>query len=205
MPAIIWDESMSTGVQALDDQHKQVITWLNEMLEAMLQGKGHAEIKGMLDRINSYTTIHFRHEEDCMARYKCPAAHADAADHARLSRVLAGLNAEFERDGATARRLSWPSGSKPKACACSSATSGPSTHDSIRASRRSERRSDGLVHGRGGSGQRLDEMRTSHEVARLASRRIGAGSGPCHPAPVLPTSVAKRLDRREGGTAHPVP
>ena len=102
MPAIIWDASMSTGVQALDDQHKQVIAWLNDLLAAMLQGKGHAEIEGLLDQINSYTAAHFRHEEDCMARYKCPAAHKDAADHARISKVLGALNAEFERDGATA-------------------------------------------------------------------------------------------------------
>jgi len=101
VPAINWNKSMSTGVQSLDDEHRQVIAWLNKLLEAMLQGKGHAEIEGLLDKINRYTAIHFRHEEECMARYKCPAAQKDAADHARISKVLAALNAEYERDGAT--------------------------------------------------------------------------------------------------------
>ena len=102
MPAILWDESMTTGVKALDDDHKQVIAWLNDLLEAMLEGKGHSEIKELLDRLGRYTTMHFRHEEECMARYNCPAARADAVDHARLSGVLRDLMAEFERDGTTA-------------------------------------------------------------------------------------------------------
>jgi len=42
MPNIAWDASMTTGVDSLDDQHRQFISWLNDLLAAMSVGRGRA-------------------------------------------------------------------------------------------------------------------------------------------------------------------
>ena len=62
MPTIAWDASMTTGVDSLDDEHRQLISWLNDLLSAMSLGRGSAEIAGLLDQLGSYSVTHFGRE-----------------------------------------------------------------------------------------------------------------------------------------------
>ena len=105
MLTIKWDQSMTTGIDTVDDQHKQLIAWLNNLLAVMSQGRGQTEIQRLLDDLGGYAATHFGHEEDCMLRYKCPAAQANAKAHSEFLQVFGGFKAEFERDGATAHLL----------------------------------------------------------------------------------------------------
>ena len=103
MATITWDPSMTTGIEALDNQHKQLISWLNDLLDAMSMGRGRAEIEGLLDKLSGYVAMHFGHEEDCMTKYNCPVAAKNAAAHKDFVVTFSGFREEFERDGATAR------------------------------------------------------------------------------------------------------
>jgi hypothetical protein len=58
MPTFAWDQSMTTGVDSLDDRHKQLISWLNDLLSAMSQGRGRAELEGLLDQLGSHAGTH---------------------------------------------------------------------------------------------------------------------------------------------------
>lgn len=102
---IKWEQSMTTGIDSVDDQHKQLIAWLNDLLAVMSQGRGRAEIQRLLDDLGGYAATHFGHEEACMLRFKCPAAEANAQAHREFIQVFGGFKAEFEREGATAYLL----------------------------------------------------------------------------------------------------
>jgi hemerythrin len=102
MPTISWDPSMTTGVESLDNQHKKLISWLNDLLIAMSAGRGRGEVETLLDRLGAYSVMHFDHEEDCMARYSCPAAAQNAAAHKDFVVTFTALRDEFDRNGATA-------------------------------------------------------------------------------------------------------
>lgn len=102
MLTITWEPSMATGVESVDDQHKQLITWLNDLLAAMSQGKGRAEIAGLLDQLGNYAGTHFGHEEACMAKYQCPVAAQNIAQHKEFIATFTSFREEFERDGASA-------------------------------------------------------------------------------------------------------
>lgn len=102
MSTISWDPSMSTGVDSLDNQHKQLIAWLNDLLAAMSVGRGRAEMASLLDKLGGYAIMHFGHEEDCMEQYRCPVAAQNAAAHKDFVATFAGFREEFERTGATA-------------------------------------------------------------------------------------------------------
>ena len=52
MPTISWDPSMTTGVEALDNQHKQLISWLNDLLAARSEGRGRAQLDSLLDKLS---------------------------------------------------------------------------------------------------------------------------------------------------------
>lgn len=102
MPTIAWDKSMTTGVDSIDDQHKQLIAWLNDLLNAMIQGRGRDEIQKVLDDLSGYSVSHFGHEEECMARYKCPVAAQNIEAHKQFIETFSSFKLEFERTGATA-------------------------------------------------------------------------------------------------------
>ena len=102
MPTIQWDQSMATGLDTVDAQHKQLIAWLNDLMEAISQGRARSEIEGLLAKLGAYSAFHFGHEEECMARYKCPAAEQNILAHKDFVVTLAALRDEFNRNGATA-------------------------------------------------------------------------------------------------------
>jgi hemerythrin len=102
MPNIAWDKSMTTGVESLDAQHRQLIAWLNDLLSAISLGRGRSEVEGLLDQLSRYAATHFGQEEECMVRYNCPVAAENAAAHKEFVATFASLRHEFETGGATA-------------------------------------------------------------------------------------------------------
>jgi hemerythrin-like metal-binding protein len=93
---------MTTGLESLDAQHKQLISWLNDLLHEISLGRSRAEVEAMMDRLDGYVVNHFSQEEACMTRYKCPVAAANLAAHANFVAMFALFKEEFERDGVTA-------------------------------------------------------------------------------------------------------
>jgi hemerythrin len=99
---IEWTESMATGVASVDAQHKQLIDMLNALMEAMGQGRGKHEIAQILARLGDYTQKHFAHEEECMARYQCPAAAVNKQAHAQFLKTFLSLRDRHSAHGADA-------------------------------------------------------------------------------------------------------
>jgi hemerythrin len=102
MATIAWDKTMSTGVDSIDDQHKELIAMLNDLLMAMSQGRGRLEIQKVLDGLGGYAATHFGHEEGCMAKYNCPVAAQNIAAHQQFVETFKSFGEEFDRTGATA-------------------------------------------------------------------------------------------------------
>ena len=64
-----WDSSLETGYQKVDNQHKQLISTLNNIITASREGKGKDEIFKTLDFLTGYTIMHFSDEEKLMNKY----------------------------------------------------------------------------------------------------------------------------------------
>jgi hemerythrin len=64
-----WDSSLETGYSKVDNQHKQLIEALNNIVDASQQGKGGDEIFKTLDFLTGYTIMHFSDEEKLMVKY----------------------------------------------------------------------------------------------------------------------------------------
>jgi hemerythrin len=95
--AIIWNEQrMATGIQEVDEQHKELIRHFNEFHEAMAHGKGLATAISLLGFLADYTETHFGCEEACMLKYKCPAAAANLAAHNSLRHEIATLRGHIK-------------------------------------------------------------------------------------------------------------
>jgi hemerythrin len=67
-----WGENLETGHAKIDNQHKQLISMLNNIIEASQQGKGSDEIFKTLDFLTGYTVMHFATEEKLQLHYGYP-------------------------------------------------------------------------------------------------------------------------------------
>jgi hemerythrin len=81
---ITWDDSMTTGLPEIDEQHKEIIKKFNEFSEAMSSQQGRDVAGDILDFLQFYAVWHFEREEKCMEQYKCPAAKANKQAHAEF-------------------------------------------------------------------------------------------------------------------------
>jgi hemerythrin len=78
---ITWDESFSTGLPEIDEQHQNLIDKCNEFFQAIVNGTGRETAGDVLDYLRYYAAWHFEKEETCMEEYRCPAAAANKKAH----------------------------------------------------------------------------------------------------------------------------
>ena len=61
-----WDTYLETGNKEIDNQHKEWIAYLNNLIKAFQDGKGKDEIIKTMDFLLQYTVKHFAAEEALM-------------------------------------------------------------------------------------------------------------------------------------------
>ncbi len=101
MSLMTWNDSMSTGVAALDAQHKEIFRGVNELHDAMLAGRGRDELGKTLSYLAQYAAMHFAKEEECMAKYQCPAAAANLSAHRAFVQKVSGFQERLKTEGAS--------------------------------------------------------------------------------------------------------
>jgi len=99
MPLIGWRDSFSTGVIALDNDHKKWIDLINDFHEICFEGGPADQVGAKITQIHDLTRAHFEREEGLM-QSSGYSGHAEHAAHHKewLSRI-AGL-VEKQRDAA---------------------------------------------------------------------------------------------------------
>lgn len=92
MALLVWDDSYSVDVAALDTQHKKLLAAYNQLAEAMLNGKGKEVIRAVLYSLNEYVTDHFSYEERLMRQH----AYLDETGHTKEHAYFQTKVKEFE-------------------------------------------------------------------------------------------------------------
>lgn len=69
---ISWNDALSTGIAWQDAQHKELVKKTNELMNAMMQGKGAEEVDRIFRFLDEYVTVHFGAEEEAMLKYSYP-------------------------------------------------------------------------------------------------------------------------------------
>ncbi|MBF0593044.1 MAG: hemerythrin family protein [Nitrospirae bacterium] len=69
---IKWTEDLTVGVDSIDDQHKELISIINNLLKAINRGDARDEIEKVIAFLKNYVATHFAMEETLMLRIKYP-------------------------------------------------------------------------------------------------------------------------------------
>lgn len=99
--AIGWSSDLATGVDAIDNQHREIFSRVDRLTAACGEGKGKEEVLRLLLFLEEYVKEHFAAEERLQLRHAYPEYPDHKAQHARFMSDVAKLGAEFKAEGAT--------------------------------------------------------------------------------------------------------
>ncbi|QWR76923.1 bacteriohemerythrin [Candidatus Magnetomonas plexicatena] len=97
---IYWDESLSTGVDTIDKQHKEIIARINALL-SMSDEEKEGELDKILRFFGGYVIDHFNTEEAIMIKHKYPQYDEHKGEHMKFLKSYSSLKRLFEKEGAT--------------------------------------------------------------------------------------------------------
>ncbi|MBK8792320.1 MAG: hemerythrin family protein [Holophaga sp.] len=95
MPIIQWQESYATGIQIIDDQHRQLFQTINELFDLIQTDAALPQILGNLDFLLAYAVNHFQTEESFMAESGYPDLSEHHDEHRRLVERIHTIRARF--------------------------------------------------------------------------------------------------------------
>ena len=96
MPFIVWDDLYNIGVPAIDEQHKQIVSIANRMLEALMQQKATREMPFILKEMGTYADTHFRTEEEYMEKAEFPGLEDHKSLHQEFREKVARFQQKLE-------------------------------------------------------------------------------------------------------------
>ncbi len=105
---IVFDDSLKTGVRAVDVQHKFLIDIINDLADAITEGHAAMSVKKILNLLKYYAEWHFGREEDCMQRFECPAYEGNKKAHGWFLETFENFQQEYRDTGGSddiARRM----------------------------------------------------------------------------------------------------
>jgi len=97
--ALEWKPDLATGFVDIDNQHKELFKRINDLVNAMKQGKGKDEVGKVLKFLEDYTIHHFSNEENYMKKYQYPEYEGHKAQHTGLINDLQKMKEQFEKEG----------------------------------------------------------------------------------------------------------
>ena len=96
MALIVWDSGLSVQVTEIDEQHQILVSMINQLHDAMRQGKGKAAMQSIVDELLNYTESHFATEERYFDEFGYQDADEHISEHAAFVQKVSDFRDGFE-------------------------------------------------------------------------------------------------------------
>jgi hemerythrin len=98
MPLMQWNDRMSVGIEQFDDDHKKLVSMLNNLFDGMQSGKAKDVLGPILDELVAYTKTHFAREEEAMAKLGYQEFASHKREHDDLTQQVIDVQTKFHKD-----------------------------------------------------------------------------------------------------------
>ena len=95
MALIQWSSDLSVQIEEIDKQHQKLISMINELNDAMRQGKGREVAGRIIDGLVSYTEGHFALEEKYFTKFEYPDAEKHIKEHKHFVKQADAFRGDF--------------------------------------------------------------------------------------------------------------
>ena len=93
-----FDETLVTGNEMIDDQHKELIGRINQLLESCEDGQGKVKAVKMLDYLMENTDFHFSAEEKLQEEINYPGIQEHKAKHEEFKQAVEELQEMLQEE-----------------------------------------------------------------------------------------------------------
>ncbi len=94
-----FNESIMTGDEIIDTQHKYLIELINEIADVVNAGTGETHLGEILPTLQYFTEWHFGREEECMHARNCPFADTNKKAHGVFLAIIDEFVEQFRAEG----------------------------------------------------------------------------------------------------------
>jgi hemerythrin len=99
-----WKDEYSVGIDSIDQQHKKLLSLINQLQTAVDYSTGEEFEREALDELVDYTKTHFTYEEGLLEQNDYPDFVPHKAQHEAMIKEVEKVLAEYEKDHDTAMR-----------------------------------------------------------------------------------------------------
>ena len=96
MELLDWKEEYSVGIEDIDRQHKKLISIINQLKKAMLEGNDREAMSRTFFELVKYTIYHFTTEEEYFDQYSYPKKEDHKNQHNKFVREVYDLQGKFD-------------------------------------------------------------------------------------------------------------
>ncbi len=94
-----WTDQLSIGIKEIDQQHQELFISINDLLQAMHEGKGKDEIQKVMEFLDDYVISHFGMEEKYMDQYNYPDIGRHKEQHQSFTTNYNDIKRALETEG----------------------------------------------------------------------------------------------------------
>lgn len=106
MGKFLWTEQLNTGIEVIDNQHRRIVEYINQLEDARLGGYSRAEVSSIIDELVDYTISHFAFEESMQEEAGYPFVKAHKKVHDLFAQRVSEYQARFSRGEDVSKALS---------------------------------------------------------------------------------------------------
>lgn len=99
-----WTSDLDTGIEVIDNQHKRIVDYINELHHA-IESSDRDEVGDVINQLIDYTQSHFTFEEEMMEEAGYPFLRAHQRVHGLFIRRVETFKEQFENGEDIAREL----------------------------------------------------------------------------------------------------
>lgn len=99
---VAWKDELSVGFVAIDNDHKKMVAFINELYRGVQEGRDEAELVGILDELVDFTREHFGREEKLFAEAGLTSTLAHKKEHDELGAAILKARVDYLSGGAIA-------------------------------------------------------------------------------------------------------
>lgn len=95
MAKIEWTSDLDTGIQVIDNQHRRIVDYINNLYHA-IEHHSNAEVEEVIDELVDYTLSHFTFEENLMEEAGYPFVNAHKKVHELFVKRVGSFQQRFK-------------------------------------------------------------------------------------------------------------
>jgi hemerythrin len=97
MAKFIWTDQLNVGIDVIDQQHRRIVEYINQLDDARSNGMSNDEISWLLNDLVDYTISHFGFEESLQEEAKYPFLTSHKKVHELFTKRIADFQKRAEQ------------------------------------------------------------------------------------------------------------